>query len=398
MSKKKHKPAQLPQGPYKKYINDMQLTLKAIDYPFRMADMPDYKKRQLFEDRLHIHNPVAGNDAISKKELKLITEKEQHYYRHGLNDFQDFKLSGYQMYLMYSFLSMNTREYKRLIADPFDPKLKAIEEMEFKAFDSFRTHFLINYFKIFTQLSNPDTKHFSGEVDTSSMYDKNNPRFEIDVKLYGFPARSCILAVHGVKRPAFRMAKPLGSENHIEWLVVNRSVLGDAYKGNKEELEVYIQSHALRRLRERLDVLEKEAINYVLWENTMREFNFIHYQNHLLLPLKVSDIKVGYLVAQIVDDKLLFSTFLFITHSSTPQGDKLKKITGLSKQEIAYWKIDRLSTLLKVNEERYPELIDLFDKAEIGNLKKLRDKELDVDSLQDANLDSLISYMNKSKL
>ena len=72
-------------------------------------------------------------------------------------------------------------------------------------------------------------------------------------------------------------------------------------------------------ITERLDLLDKEAVNYVLWENTVNIKEFVFYKEFILLPFYLYKVKVGYLSALITEDKLLFRTFLFITHNSTPE-------------------------------------------------------------------------------
>jgi len=396
MGKKKKKTQQLPQGAYKKYLNDLQQTLQIMGLDYKIADLPNEMKHMLFDYKIIINNPVICNDDISRKELQVITEKEQYYYRHGLNDLKDCKLSTYQLHLFYCFIAVKRNIKEKQIKDKTNIEVLNLKDAADKAFHSFSITFMINYFNIITQLCSPDYKYFSVLIRPAAIF-KENPKMELVIELYGFPARKCMLNIHGIYRPAFRIAKPLGNVQHIEWLSVDRSVVGDFYTGDRDKMEVYIQSHALHRLSERIDMLGKEALNYVLWKNTNSEFQFIRYRNYLLLPFSVHEIKVGYLVANIVDDKLLFSTFLFITHNCTPEGDRLKKITGLTKQEICYWKIDRLSTFMKLNEEKYPGLIKLFDDAGLGDLKELRHKELDIDSLQDGNFDDLVTYMSKSK-
>ena len=184
----------------------------------------------------------------------------------------------------------------------------------------------------------------------------------------------------------------------LRWIEIDSSVLGAAYQGDKKQLEVYIQSHTLNRFRERLDILNSDAINYLLWENIHTIDNIQVYRKMILHPVKLFGVKIGYLVGNIVDDKFLFSTFLFITHSFTPEGDRLKKITGLGKEDISYWKIDRLSTFIHLQEDKYPQLIELFVQAGLGDIKELRNKKFDIDSLQDANLEALMNYIKKSKL
>jgi hypothetical protein len=150
-------------------------------------------------------------------------------------------------------------------------------------------------------------------------------------------------------------------------------------------------------LKERLDLLDQEAINYALWENTNNITEFVTYHGYLLLPFTVFGIKTGYLVANVTDDKLLFRTFLFITHNTSPEGVRLRKLSGLGKEDITYWKIDRLSTFVKFNEEKYPGLTQLFRKAGLETLFELKNKEFTIDSMQAANFDGLIEYINRGQ-
>ena len=146
-----------------------------------------------------------------------------------------------------------------------------------------------------------------------------------------------------------------------------------------------------------MDLLNREAINYTLWENTHTISKFENYRSYLLLPFKVFDVKIGYLVANIISEKLLFRTFLFITHRGTPEGDRLKALTGLGKHDISYLCIDRLSTFANLDEEKYPGLIRLFCGAGLENLMRLKDKDFHIDSMQSANLDGLAEYMARGK-
>jgi hypothetical protein len=76
---------------------------------------------------------------------------------------------------------------------------------------------------------------------------------------------------------------------------------------------------------------------------------------------------------------------------------RLRKLTGLGKEDITYWKIDRLSTFVKLKEEKYPGLIELFCKAGLEQLMELKNKEFTIDSMQTANLDGLTEYINRGK-
>ncbi|MBI9035566.1 MAG: hypothetical protein JEZ03_13965 [Bacteroidales bacterium] len=64
---------------------------------------------------------------------------------------------------------------------------------------------------------------------------------------------------------------------------------------------------------------------------------------------------------------------------------------------MTYWKIDRLSTFIGMNEEKYPKLTQLFCDAGMGELFQLKDKEFDIDNLQEANMDGLRDCLNLEK-
>ena len=51
------------------------------------------------------------------------------------------------------------------------------------------------------------------------------------------------------------------------------------------------------------------------------------------------------------------------------------------------YSIDEFSIFVKFNDEKYPGLNALFDKAWLGDLSLLKDTEFDIDTLQGANLE-----------
>jgi len=221
---------------------------------------------------------------------------------------------------------------------------------------------------------------------------------EVIIIIYGIPAQKFIMKTGGIYRPVFRLGAPVAAaQEPIKWITADASIAGNSHKGDKKELDVYIQSHALRRLSERLDLLSQEAINYALWENTCTIDKFESCAGYRLLPFEIFGIKTGYLVADLIDGKILFRTFLFITHNTTPEGVRLRKLTGLGKEDITYWRIDRLSTFVNFREDKYPGLTQLFVNAGLGSLMDLKDKKFDIDSMQEASLEGLSEYIQRGQ-
>ncbi|MCZ4694090.1 hypothetical protein DWB61_02690 [Ancylomarina euxinus] len=195
-------------------------------------------------------------------------------------------------------------------------------------------------------------------------------------------------------RPVFSLRVPYGNGG-VKNLSISTDLLGDFYRGTESKIDLFVQSHALNRFQERLDVLGPSAINFEFWMNTCAITEFVFYKNYLLLPVTVQEIRVGYFLTHLVGDELVFRTFLFITHSCTPEGDKLKEITGLEKNDIKYWHIDRLSTIIEA--DKYPKIQELFNEAGIGELLGFRDDFCDPESMPNINMDGLMSYIERGK-
>lgn len=392
---KKNKGATQP-GPYKKFLTDLQETLNIMfGSNNRLHELSNEYLHMLYDFKYVFQNPRAYNDHVTPAELKIINEKSRKFFVERNLECKNSFLSTYQLHLFWCYLTIKARMAKRKQGED-DPDYIEFNEAASNCSELFYTRFLLDYFKVITQLSSPDHKYFGIHIGPAAIF-KDNPKIEIVVEVYGFKPQTTVLQIGGIKRPVFRLAIAKAVTT-LEWINIDSSILGTSYQGNKKQLEVYIQSHALKRFRERLDILDSDAINYLLWENTHTIDNIQLYRKLILQPIKLFDVKIGYLVGNIVDDKFLFSTFLFITHSFTPEGDRLKKITGLGKEDISYWKIDRLSTFINLREDKYPQLIELFVQAGLGDIKELKNKKFDIDSLQDANLEALMDYITKNKL
>ncbi len=395
--KKRKKPQAHQQGGYKKYLKDFLAAMRKLEFYNPLEDFDAKATRMMYESRLTIANPEAGNELISSKELARFNKKARSYYREEIHVFGPGKvLSGKQMEMFYNYARTLTRLQESLYESKDHPQVVKSKTTENKAFHIFYENFLLGYFRLITQMSNPDIKYYGLNIRIGKLF-KENLELRLIATVYGYPAQKTAVAINGKKRPAFRLGKPMASKI-LEWLQVDRSLVKKHYRGPAEKLDVYIQSHALKRLSQRLDLLNREAINYTLWENTNNIKSFEYYKGYMLLPVKLHKIKVGYLLAWVVDHKVIFRTFLFITHNSTPEGDRLREASGLCKEEINYWRIDRLSTFVNLDAEAYPLLHELFQKAGMEELFSLKEKAFDVDTMQETNMDDLVDYLQRNKV
>lgn len=381
-------------GGYKKFLLDMQEVLNQANLNVKIREIPHEFKRMMYDFRIRIANPKAANALVSSHELKNITQKTKSYYREKNVLTKQVPFSSYQLMLLHCYTSVWLKMMKKDLGNE-DPLVKKNKKLADDSLRLFHTYFVLGYFRIMTQLSNPCYKYFGLHIRPAAIV-KDNPMMEMLVDIYGVPAKKLFMQVDGISRPTYRLGMATAKEP-VEWISVDSSLLGDYYKGDHKELEVYIQSHVMERLSQRLDLLDKAAINYLIWENTRTITQFEVHKGYLLLPVKLYGVKVGYFLAKIVDDKILFRTFLFITHSFTPEGDRLAEISGLGKHDITYWRIDRLSSFVNLDETNYQELLELFRQSGIEDFMKLKEQNFSIDEMQSVNLEGLTEYIRRSR-
>ncbi|QIA08654.1 hypothetical protein [Draconibacterium halophilum] len=394
---RKKKPAHQTNGGYKNYIRDVIEAAKILGLRTDARVLSNTNKHRLYEGRLRISNPEVVDGYVSGAELKRITQKVKEYYRvRNIEIKENTIVSAYQCSLLQDY----TRALQKALADSFedknDPDIEMLKSAQSRFFNLAYSYIITHFYKIITQLSNPEYKYFGLNMRSLALY-KDNPSFGIVPEIYGIPAEVKKFTINNQVRPAFRLGKPNAEKPYFLWIKVEKNVFGENYNGTKNELDVYIQSHAIKRLCQRLDLLKRPAINYILWQNTNTISELTIHRGNLLLPVKIYDIKIGYLVADVVDDVLLFKTFLFITHNCTPEGDTLRSISGLGKEDISYWKIDRLSTFVSLDTTKYLALTKLFKHSGLSDIFQLKDKDFDVELMQEANLDGLIHYLERGK-
>lgn len=145
---------------------------------------------------------------------------------------------------------------------------------------------------------------------------------------------------------------------------------------NKEGVEdkplpVFILRHALNRLEERMGCLvygfvEAEIVNSMLHGG-------IYYtpDKSILVEFLLNGKKAGYLQVAIDEDAILIRTFLFLTNASTPEGQKLRIHMGLKKEDIKYFKIDKLTPFLETDLLTDKKMVQLLRDAGCESLIEL---------------------------
>jgi len=184
------------------------------------------------------------------------------------------------------------------------------------------------------------------------------------------PVRRSI-SIDGKRRPVVQFGWPI-SNGGIWYFTIKSDELEKIYKGEKKKLEVYIQSHAIKRFEERTKPLSLIACRLFM-ANLFRNFHVAHLKDgKILLPLRYGHVKIGYFVADLIDEKVIIKTFLFITHQSTPEGHLLEKLSGLGKMDISYWHFDSVSSFLSNAPEEDSLIRKIMLEAGIDQLFDLK--------------------------
>jgi hypothetical protein len=137
------------------------------------------------------------------------------------------------------------------------------------------------------------------------------------------------------------------------------------------ELAIYIQQHAILRLKERLHILPPTERTMLLYSTLMLSPKIVRGSDDQ--PLFVAHINegevYGYFSFVTQDDKLFVITFLPVTSALTPEGKRLQKILHLSTQDITYLGMDQLNFLFDIDFDQIPLLKDALVKAGIYQIK-----------------------------
>lgn len=187
------------------------------------------------------------------------------------------------------------------------------------------------------------------------------------------------IKIDGNNRTIYRVCR--NTDEGFAPVTITPERLGMSGLMQKFPLKVFIQIHALERFETRLG----------------RFFAIFHYpnivitlldakpiptddKNSFLFPVTYEKARLGYLKADVIGDKLVIRTFLFLTNNGTPEGKKLNQLVGLQKADKKYLGIDKLSTFIQSDIKKDEKLKALFCEAGCGELFNL-DKNLIIESV-----------------
>lgn len=207
-------------------------------------------------------------------------------------------------------------------------------------------------------------KHFSNN--------KFPPIFYLILYLHSHPALKMQVPLDGKNRPVYRVGWPYANHG-MRWCTIKPKDLNLQGPFAEIPIDVYIQSHALLRLRERLDCIEPYVVHLNLFDSLKNIKSIVTPSGQTLVKYYLNSIKVGYLIIDIFQGVAVIRTFLFLTQAGTPEGDKIQQHIGLKMADRQFLAIDQMSTFLYSDLEQDDKLREFFTNLDCGELFKLKE-------------------------
>lgn len=214
------------------------------------------------------------------------------------------------------------------------------------------------------------------------------------IELYKEIPETTLVVINDIARPVRELCWSEAYKG-LKHLSIKPSDLNIENASDDTPMKVYIQSHALNRLYERLDIIPEFALDYSAYLAFTDMKVCRNANNNILVEFIISERKVGYLIVDIVDNKIIIRTFLFLTNSGTPEGSLLEQNTGLKKLDKKYLEIDKLSTFMSEDIENNKEVRKIFEEAGCHSLLGISEitEGLDIELSGKPVSDQILKYL-----
>lgn len=240
-----------------------------------------------------------------------------------------------------------------------------------KQFDILFDKLVLQLFPFLIQTTNCFWEgYYSYRFDVSNSDDIIGLQYQVVVKQHKHEKREFRLSDN--VRPAFRIGWTF-KDNAFEWISLMPSELGIKSLPEDQQIPVYIQSHAIQRIFERLDCIHGFVLISSIYLSLIKCV-CIKDRGKFIIEFVILDVKVGYLSAVMTEGKLVIRTFLFLTFNGTPEGKRLEEFIGLKALDTKYLKMDKLSSFMTGKLKENDELRSIFERADCLHLVELYDK------------------------
>ena len=232
-----------------------------------------------------------------------------------------------------------------------------------------------------------------------------NPKLAVDgksgmdnnIEVYLHLPESKRIKINGSIRPAMRLgwAHPFDG---LDWVGMKPSSLGIKGSLSDDPMKVFVQSHALLRLAERIDSIDQGLAQYNMYDSFLNANVFYDSNHNLLIEYRIFGTKAGYFRVDVIDGVVAVRTFLFLTQSGTPEGVLLWKNTGLKMLDKKYLAIDKLSAFISSDIGQNEQVNKIFADSGCQSLFELYEKlgSICIKQSKQSNLARMLDYIGIS--
>ena len=342
---------------------------------------------------------------------KLKINKEQYYTSDALKFYENY-VNDFFSELFMSIMkekNLGLTNFEILVAGQF---LKSIEDDDKERHELLMNAFqpMVEHFGDFRKVYGLVIHHYCFLSNATNLFDQQlySIRIEGVAKMYptpgmcyqsslvSFAPRESYYEENGNKRAIYQLGY-INNAFEMHWTFVQAKDLEGVYNGYKKFLPICIQRHAYHRLFSRLNPVKEMELVWLMNHNLQKDLKVEIYKGRVLIPFYYFESKCGYFVAIVNKNRLIIKTFLFITHHSTPEGEKLAELSGLSKEEISYWKIGSLRNFVDSDMAGNHQMKEIFEQAGVSHLFHMNLGHRYEKEGKDYNWDALTTYINCGK-
>jgi hypothetical protein len=169
------------------------------------------------------------------------------------------------------------------------------------------------------------------------------------ITLYSDESEATYFRYKGTYHKAFRVrAGRVITLPPLAAVIDHREVFPNRH-GDKD-LEIYIQSHALQRVKERIDIFPAHKRNfYAMYSLLYNQDVVTDTSGQPMFRCYYEDTTFGYYPFIVQKDKIFILTFLPLMSPVTPVGAMFTKRFGLQKEDIRYLGMDQLAFFFTVD-------------------------------------------------
>lgn len=144
---------------------------------------------------------------------------------------------------------------------------------------------------------------------------------------------------------------------------------------DERKLNLYIQSHALNRMKERLDLHSPGNRNNDLI-NALNDREAIQLGNHNYIKFRDSNgMHLGYLPFIIIDDNLYILSFIPLCSPNVPEGKALCEVLSMTKDDLIFLGMDKMSFYKCTDFDAIPRLKEALIASGIWHLTEFEPEE-----------------------